>query len=193
MLAAVASAAVLLGAAGLLLLALAVPMVRRAPAMGRLVAGQAACLAPVLLGQAWFQGSWQLAVLALGTVAVKLVALPRVLRMLSPALGEGAVPGWLMPAGVAVAIAAVALAAPGAGMGMAVALAAVLLGALLAAARRDPAGQLAAVLTLENGLVLGLSAVPVFPGMALLALATLALPAAVALALLRRVLPEERA
>ena len=41
--------------------------------------------------------------------------------------------------------------------------------------------------------MLALAGLPVVPGAALLALATLALPAAVAVALLRRVLPEERA
>jgi hydrogenase-4 component E len=87
----------------------------------------------------------------------------------------------------------VALGTPAAGLGMAAALAVVLLGALWVALRRDATGQVAGVLTLENGLVLALAGLPVVPGAALLVLATLALPAAVAVALLRRVLPEERA
>jgi hydrogenase-4 component E len=186
-----ANAASVLGAAALLVLALAVPLVRRATSAGVLVAGQAACLVLVLLAQAWLQGSWQW--LALATVAVKLVALPRGLRILAPALGEGAAPAWLVVAGAALAVPVVALAAPAAGLGMAAALAVVLLGALWAALRRDATGQVAGVLTLENGLVLALAGLPVVPGAALLALATLALPAAVGVALLRRVLPEERA
>jgi hydrogenase-4 component E len=192
-LAAGAAGAALLGAAGVLLLALAVPLVRRAPAAGRLVAGQAAFLALVLLAQAWLQGSWQLLAVAAGAVALKLVALPRLLRLMAPALTEGAAPGWLVVAGVALALPVVALAAPGAGLGMASALAVVLLGALWAGMRRDATGQLAGVLTLENGLVLALAGLPVVPGAALLALATLALPGAMALALLRRALPEDRA
>ncbi len=68
-----------------------------------------------------------------------------------------------------------------------------LLGALWVALRRDATGQVAGVLTLENGLVLALAGLPVASGAALLALATLALPVAVGVALLRRVLPEERA
>ncbi len=192
-LAGIAAEAALLGAVALLLLALAVPLARRAGAAGRLVAGQGACLALVLLAQAWLQGSWQLLAVAAGTLAVKLVALPRGARMLAPALGEGAAPGWIVVAGVALAVPVLALAAPVAGMGMAAALAVVLLGALLAALRRDAVGQLAGGLTLENGLVLALAALPVFPGAALLALATLALPGAMVVALLRRVLPEGRA
>jgi hydrogenase-4 component E len=188
-----AAGAALLGAAGLLLLALAVPLARRAGAAGGLLAGQGACLAAVLLAQAWLQGSWQLLAVAGGTVAVKLVALPRGARMLAPALGEAAVPGWIVVAGVALALPVVTLAAPVAGMAMAAALAVVLLGALLAALRRDAVGQVAGVLTLENGLVLALAALPVFPGVALLALAALALPGAMVVALLRRVLPEDRA
>jgi hydrogenase-4 component E len=170
-----------------------VPLARRASAAGWLVAGQAGCLVLVLLAQAWLQGSGQLLAVAAGTVALKLVALPRGLRLLAPALGEGAAPAWLVPAGAALALPVVALAAPEAGLGMAAALAVVLLGALWAALRRDAVGQVAGVLTLENGLVLALAALPVFPGAALLALATLALPGAVAVALLRRVLPEGRA
>ena len=188
-----ANAASVLGAAALLVLALAVPLVRRAASAGVLVAGQAACLVLVLLAQAWLQGSWQWLELAAATVAVKLVALPRGLRSLAPALGEGAAPAWLVMAGAALAVPVVALAAPAAGLGMAAALAVVLLGALWAALRRDATGQVAGVLTLENGLVLALAGLPLVPGAALLALATLALPAAVGLALLRRVLPEERA
>ena len=188
-----AAGAALLGAAGLLLLALAGPLARRAGAAGGLLAGQGACLAAVLLAQAWLQGSWQLLAVAGGTVAVKLVALPRGARMLAPALGEAAVPGWIVLAGVALTVPVVALAAPVAGMAMAAALAVVLLGALLAALRHDAVGQLAGVLTLENGLVLALAALPVFPGAALLALAALALPGAMVVALLRRVLPEDRA
>jgi len=188
-----ANAASVLGAAALLVLALAVPLVRRAASAGVLVAGQAACLVLVLLEQAWLQGSWQWLALAAATVAVKLVALPRGLRILAPALGEGAAPVWLVVAGAALAVPVVALAAPAAGLGMAAALAVVLLGALWAALRRDATGQVAGVLTLENGLVLALAGLPVVPGAALLALATLALPAAVGVALLRRVLPEERA
>lgn len=191
--AALANAASLLGAAALLVLALAVPLVRRAASAGLLVAGQAACLVLVLLAQAWLQGSLQWLALAAATVAVKLVALPRGLRSLAPALGEGAAPAWLVVAGAALAVPVVALAAPAAGLGMAAALAVVLLGALWAALRRDPTGQVAGVLTLENGLVLALAGLPVVPGAVLLALATLALPAAVGVALLRRVLPEERA
>ncbi len=188
-----ANAASVLGAAALLVLALAVPLVRRAASAGVLVAGQAACLVLVLLAQAWLQGSWQWLALAAATAAVKLVALPRGLRSLAPALGEGAAPAWLVVAGAALAVPVVALAAPAAGLGMAAALAVVLLGALWAALRRDATGQVAGVLTLENGLVLALAGLPVVPGAALLALATLALPAAVGVALLRRVLPEERA
>jgi hypothetical protein len=106
--------------------------------------------------------------------------LPLGLALMLVAAGQGGVP-------------VVALAAPAAGLGMAAALAVVLLGALWAALRRDATGQVAGVLTLENGLVLALAGLPVVPGAALLALATLALPAAVGVALLRRVLPEERA
>lgn len=191
-LASLAAGATGLGAAGLLLLALAVPLARRASAAGWLVAGQAACLVLVLLAQAWLQGSWQLLAVAAGTVGLKLVALPRLLRLLAPALGEGAAPPWLVVAGMALALPVVALAAPASGLGMAAALAVAGLGALWAALRRDAVGQVAGVLTLENGLVLALAALPVFPGAALLALATLALPGAVAVALLRRVLPEGR-
>lgn len=191
--AALANAASVLGASALLVLALAVPLVRRAAAAGALVAGQAACLVLVLLAQAWLQGSGQWLALAAATVAVKLVALPRGLRSLAPALGDGTAPAWLVVAGAALAVPVVALAAPPAGLGMAAALAVVLLGALWAALRRDATGQVAGVLTLENGLVLALAGLPVMPGAALLALATLALPAAVGVALLRRVLPEERA
>ena len=191
--AALANAASVLGAAALLVLALAVPLVRRAASAGVLVAGQAACLVLVLLAQAWLQGSGQWLALAAATVAVKLVALPRGLRSLAPALGEGVAPAWLVVAGAALAVPVVALAAPAAGLGMAAALAVVLLGALWVALRRDATGQVAGVLTLENGLVLALAGLPVVPGAALLVLATLALPAAVAVALLRRVLPEERA
>lgn len=188
-----AAGAALLGATGLLLLALAVPLARRAAAAGRLVAGQAAWLALVLLAQAWQQGSVELLAVALGTVALKLVALPRGLRLLAPALAEGVAPGWQVVAGLALALPVLALATPVAGLGMAAALAVVLLGALWAALRRDATGQLAGVLTLENGLVLALAGLPSASGVALLALATLALPGAMAVALLRRVLPGERA
>lgn len=192
-LAGLAAGAALLGAAGLLLLALAVPLVRRAGAAGRLVAGQAAWLALVLLAQAWLQGSAALLAVALGTVALKLVALPRGLRLLAPALEDGAAPGWQVVAGLVLVLPVLALATPLTGLGMAAALAVVLLGALWAALRRDATGQLAGMLTLENGLVLALAGLPGMPGVTLLALATLALPGAMAVALLRRVLPEERA
>lgn len=182
----------ILAGAALLVLALAVPLARQVATAVGLAAAQAACLAAALLAQAWLQGSWQLAAMAAGTVAVKLVALPRGARVLADAIGAGAAPGWLAVASAALAVPVVALAAPVAGMGMAVALAVVLAGALVAALRRDAAGQLAGTLTAENGLVLALAGVPAFPGVALLAVATLALPAAVGVALLRRVLPAQK-
>lgn len=183
----------LLGAAALLTMALAVPLARRAAPCVALVAGQAAALALVLLAQAALQASWQLAAMGVGTVAVKMVALPRVARAMAPALGEGVAPAWLVVAAAGLGGSAVALAVPAAGMGVAVALAVVLVGVLVAAVRGDAAGRVAGVLTAENGLVLALAGVPVFPGMALLAVATLALPAAMGLALLRRVLPAGKA
>ena len=183
-----ARAAPPLAGAAMLVLALALLLARRVGPIGALVAAQAACLALAALAQAWLQASWQGVAVAALVLAIKAVALPRGLRALAPVLEEsGPVkPVALAAAGVAVAGLALAVAAPVAGAVLATALAVILAGWLAMALRRDAAGQVAGVLALENGLVLALVAVPVFPGMAAIALATLVLPAAALLPSVRR-------
>ncbi len=183
-----ARAAPPLAGAAMLVLALALLLARRVGPIGALVAAQAACLALAALAQAWLQASWQGMAVAALALAIKAVALPRGLRALAPVLEEsGPVkPVALAAAGVAVAALALAVAAPVAGAVLATALAVILAGWLAMALRRDAAGQVAGVLALENGLVLALVAVPVFPGMAAIALATLVLPAAALLPSVRR-------
>jgi len=185
-----ARAALPLAGSGMLVLALALLVARRVGPIGALVAAQAMCLALAALAQAWLQANWQGVAVAALALAVKAIAVPRGLRALAPVLEEGgpAQPVALAAAGVAVAGLALAVLAPVAGATLATALAVVLAGWLAAALRRDPAGQVAGVLVIENGLVLALVAVPVFPGMAAVALATLALPAAMVWLLVRRLL-----
>ncbi len=185
-----ARAALPLAGAGMLVLALALLIARRVGPIGALVAAQAACLALAALAQAWLQGSWQGVAVAALALAVKAVALPRGLRALAPVLeedGSGLSVG-LAAAGVGVAGLALVVVAPVAGPGLAMASAVVLAGWLAAALRRDAAGQVAGVLMIENGLVLALVSVPVFPAMAAVALATLALPAAAMVLPIRRLM-----
>jgi hydrogenase-4 membrane subunit HyfE len=185
-----AQGALPLAGAAMLVLALAVLVAGRVAPLAGLVAVQAACLALAALAQAWLQESWQLLAVAAGTLAAKSVALPRGLRALEPVLDEApaGIPVGLALAGTGLAGLALAVMAPVVGPGLAAALAVMLAGWLATALRRDRAGQAAGVLVLENGLVLALVSVPVFPGVAALALATLALPGAAALVLVRRLL-----
>lgn len=188
---ALAHAAASLGGAAVLMLALALPLARRPAQVAGLAAAQAVGLALVLLAQAWLWASWELLAVAVGTLALKAVALPRGARALAPAVGDASLaPGFAVVAAVLAAL-VLALASPVMGAVPAMALAMVLAGALAAALRRDALARIGGVMVLENGLVLAMAVVPGLPGVSLLALATLALPAAAVLALLRRVLPAD--
>ena len=179
-------------AAATLLLAVAALLAPRPALAVRLVVAQAACLALVLLAQAGLQASWWLVAVAGFTVVAKAVALPLGVRALVPVMAETT--GRLVsgPAAAAVALAGLAVVAmaPAAGSGAAIALAVMLVGGF-ALIRGDTGalGPVIGVLVMENGLVLALATAPGLAGMALLALATAALPAAALLVLVQRLLP----
>jgi hydrogenase-4 membrane subunit HyfE len=190
----VAQGAWALSAVAMLVLGLAALLAPRVATLTGLLAAQAASLAVASGAQAWLQGSWQFLAVAAFTLATKVVALPRGLRELAPVLpeGQGGIAPGLAVAAVTLAALVLAVAAPVAGAGLAMALAVVLSGWLAVALRRDRAGQAAGMLGLENGLVLALVALPVFPGVAALVLATATLPAAALLLLARHLLASRR-
>lgn len=181
-----------LAGAAMLVLAIAALLARRPALAVALVAIQAACLAVSLLAEAWRQAAWPLVAIAVFTIAAKAVALPLGLRGITAALVEPPARDPIGPAAVAIALAALALVAmpQAAGPTMATAFAVMLVGGW-ALVRRNAGlvGPVVGVLVLENGLVLALAVAPGLPGVALLALATAALPAAFLLLLVRRLLP----
>lgn len=178
-----------LAGAAMLVLAVATLLARRAAVSLALVVAQAACLAMALLAEAWLQVAWSLVAVAVFTLAAKAVALPLGLRAVVPVLADGPRRGVIGPASGAVALAglAVVVMTPAADLGTAIALAVMLVGGF-AAIRRDT-GAVIGVLVLENGLVLALGTAPGPAGVALLALATAALPTAALVVLMRRLLP----
>jgi hydrogenase-4 membrane subunit HyfE len=181
-------------------------LARGAAGLGGVLAVQGGALAVALLALAAERGSWAVLGLAGVTLAAKVAVLPRAGAWLAQRLeaprrvaGGAAVAGVAVAgvavagvavAGVAVAGAAVAglvLAVAGeAGVGrLGAGLAAFALGAVALAGRRDLAGQAAGAVGMESGLVL-LIAVSGAP--AWLGLASLMLPGAAALAVVRRAL-----
>lgn len=182
-------ALVLLAGAAMVLAGLGLLLVRGAAGLGGVLAVQGAALAVALLGLAVERGSWGLLGLAGLTLAGKAVALPRAGAWLSQRLdAPRRVPGGLAVVGVAVAglvLAAGGHASTAPPPAEALALAVFALGAVGLAGRRDLAGQAAGAVGLESGLVLlvAASGAPAWLG-----LASLMLPGAVGLAVLRRVL-----
>lgn len=171
-------------------------LARGAAGLGGVLAVQGGALAVALLALAAERGSWAVLGLAGVTLAAKVAVLPRAGAWLAQRLeaprrvAGGAAVAGVAVAGVAVAGAAVAglvLAVAGeAGVGrLGAGLAAFALGAVALAGRRDLAGQAAGAVGMESGLVL-LIAVSGAP--AWLGLASLMLPGAAALAVVRRAL-----
>ncbi len=180
-----------LGGAAMLVLALAALLAWR-PAMAvRVMVAQAACLAVVLAAQAWLQGSWWLLAVAGFTLSAKAIALPLGMRALVPAVADTSGRGVIGPAAMAVALAGLAVAATPAvlGLGAAIALAVMLVGGFAALRHAGPFAPVIGVLVIENGLVLAIGSASGLGGMALLAVATAALPVAAVLVLVQRLLP----
>jgi len=189
---AVARGAIPLAGAAMIVLAFALLLARRTAPLIAASAVQGALLALAVLAQAWLQASVDLLLAAALALAAQAVAVPMLLRHIAPLLPDAPPRAMVVPASAAVALAALAVAlATGAapdGHVLAAPLALLLLGFLALAVRRDDLGRTGGVLVLGNALVLALAAAPGMPGSALVALATLALPAASAGMLARRTL-----
>jgi hypothetical protein len=189
---AIANALAPMAAMGMLLAAFAALLAPRPGILLPAAIAQGALLAVAMLAQAWLQASPALLAAALLVAAIRAVALPLALRQIAP-LHPSPAPPVLPTALAALALAGLAawLGTP-AGLGLALPLAVGLLGFLALARRRDPAGQLLGLATMEAGALLAAAFVPGMPLMPAVVLAGSLLSAAAAALLLRHALAPRR-